>query len=79
MAFVKDIPAELDLWEQYLTKEFKRNLPTTVRDTLEALKELNPYSYPTVFEVLKIIGVLPSKSCSCKRSISSLRRLKDYT
>ena len=79
MAFVKDIPAELDLWEQYLTKEFKRNLPTTVRDTLDALKELNPYSYPTVFEALKILGVLPSKSCSCKRSISSLRRLKGYT
>ena len=77
--FVKDIPAELDLWERYWTKEFKGNLPTTVSDTLDALNELNPYSYPTVFEALKIIAVLPSTSCSCERSISSLRRLKDYT
>ena len=77
--FVKDIPAELDLWERYWTKEFKGNLPTTVSDTLDALNELNPYSYPTVFEALKIIAVLPSTSCSCERSISFLRRLKDYT
>ena len=76
---VKDIPAELDLWERYWTKEFKGNLPTAVSDTLDALNELNPYSYPTVFKALKIIAVLPSTSCSCERSISSLRRLKDYT
>ena len=77
--FVKDIPAELDLWERYWTKEFKGNLFTTVSDTLDALNELNPYSYPTAFEALKIIAVFPSTSCSCERSISSLRRLKDYT
>ena len=77
--FVKDIPAELDIWERYWTKEFKGNLPTTVSDTLDALNELNPYSYPTVFEALKIIAVLPSTSCSSERSISSLRHLKDYT
>ena len=75
--FVKDMPAELDLWEQYWTKEFKRNLPTS--DTLDAVNELNPYGYPTVFKTLKIIAVFPSTSCSCERSISSLRRLKDYT
>ena len=77
--FVKDMPAELELWERYWTKEFKGNLPTTVSDTLDALNELNPYSYPTVFEALKIIAVLPSTSCSSERSISSLRHLKDYT
>ena len=66
--FLKDIPAELDLWEQYWTKEFKGNLPTTVSDTLDALNELNQYSYPTVFEALKIIAVLPSTSCSCEHS-----------
>ena len=77
--FVKDMPAELDLWERYWTKEFKVNLPTTVNETLNAINELNPYSYPTVFKALKIITVLPSTSCSCERSISSLRHLKDYT
>ena len=76
---VNDIPAELDLWGRYWTKEFKGNLPTTVSDTLDALNELNPYSYPTVSKALKIIAVLSSTSCSCKRSISSLRNLKDYT
>ena len=40
---------------------------------------MNPYSYPTVFEALRIIAVLPSTSCSCERSILSLRCLKDYT
>ena len=63
---VKDIPAELDHWERYWTKKFKGNLPTTVSDTLDALNELNPYSYSTVFEALKIIAVLPSTSCSYK-------------
>ena len=79
--FVKDIYTSIVrpfLWERYWTKEFKGNLPTTVSDTLEALNELNPYSYPTVFEALKIIAVLPSTSCSCERSISPLGHLKDY-
>ena len=76
--FVKEIPAELDLWEQYWTKEFKGNLPSTVSDILDALNELNPYSYLTFFEALKIIAVLPSTSCFCERSISFLRHLKDY-
>ena len=59
--FVKDIPAELDLWERYQkeskeskvfsiladeVKEFKGNHPSTVNDTLDAFNELNPYSYP---------------------------------
>ena len=44
----------------------------------ERVNKLNPNSYPTVFEALKIIAVLPSTSCSCERSISSLRRLKNY-
>ena len=69
--FVKDIRAELD--QRHWTKESKGN------DTLDALNELNPYSYPNVFEALKIIAVLPSASRSCEPSISSLRRLKDYT
>ena len=77
--FVKDIPGGLKLFELYWTKEFKRNLRTAVGDTLDAFNELNSYSYPIVFEALKIIPVLPSSSCSCERSISYLRRLmKDY-
>ena len=76
--FVKDIPAGLKLLERYWTKEFKRNLRTAVGDTLDAFNELNSYSYPTVFEALKIIAVLPSTSCSCERSISPLGHLKDY-
>ena len=75
--FVKDIPAELDLWERYWTKASKGNPPATVSDTLDPLNELIPYSYPTVFEALKIIAVVPSTLCSCERSISSLRHLKD--
>ena len=62
-----------------LTKEFKGYLPTTVRDTLVFLNELNPYSYPTVFEVLQITAVLLSTSFSCEGSILSLRHWEDYT
>ena len=62
-----------------LTKEFKGHLPTTVRDTLVFLNELNPYSYPTVFEVLQITAVLLSTSFSCEGSILSLRHWEDYT
>ena len=76
---VRDIPGELDLWERYWTKEFKGNLPTTASDTLDALNELNPFTCATVFEALKTKAVVSSTLCYCKRLISSLRRLKDYT
>ena len=40
---------------------------------------MNPYSYPTVFEVLQITAVLLSTSFSCEGSILSLRHWEDYT
>ena len=82
--FVKDIYTSIVrpfLWERYWTKEFKGNLPTTVSDTLEALNELNPYSYPPIFEVLKIIAVFPSIYIMFLWTIViiHLRHLKDHT
>ena len=57
--FVKDIPAELETWERYSTEKFEGNLPTTLSDTFDVLSELNPYSYRTASEGLKI-GALGS-------------------
>ena len=76
--FVKNIPAEIEIWERYSNEKFEGNLPTTLSDTLDALNELNPYSYWIASEGLKI-GALASTSCICEQLISSLRRLKDYT
>ena len=62
-----------------LNQRIKGNLPATASDTLDALNELNPFTCATVFEALKTKAVLSSALCSCKRLISSRRRLKDYT
>lgn len=74
----KDIDAELDLWERYW-RETSENLPENIADTLSVLYKINVKSYPNIYKTLKIMAVIPSTSYSCERSISSLRRLKDYT
>lgn len=83
LKYKKDMPidtsfdAEIDLWENlWLTgsKEHKY-LPQIVPETLNSM--LNKI-YPNIYAVLRILAVLPVTTCSCERSISTLRRVKTY-
>ena len=67
------IQAELQLWETYWSNKTK---PKTVAETL---KKVNFNAFGNIKTALRILGTLPVTSCECERSISALRRLKDYT
>ncbi|CAB3996966.1 52 kDa repressor of the inhibitor of the kinase-like [Paramuricea clavata] len=47
-----------------------------------SLEELFPYadrlSFPNILTAMRIFGTIPVTSCSCERSISTLRRLKTF-
>ena len=81
--YVQDIPnvsgltAELYLWERLWTgkKENGDNIPDRVSSTLKLVDKV---SFPNVFSILHILATIPVTSCSCERSISSLRHLKSY-
>ena len=71
------LEAELDLWESKWVAEQARGtqLPQSVT---EALCHLNSVAYPNLHTLLRLLGTIPVTTCSCERSISSLRRLKTY-
>ena len=72
MPNIPALNAELDLWERYWSLQPSK--PDTVANTLKMM--------PTGFENIKIgillLGTLPITSCSCERSFSAMRRLKEY-
>ena len=86
--YAGDIPnavglyAELELWqrmwvqkrEEFLIQK-KEDIPQTISETL---KIVDPPSFPNVFAILKILATIPVTCCSCERSISCLRHLKNY-
>ena len=74
---VCDIDIELELWHKYWTTKHVRVVPSTVSQTL-LMTELMKLTFPCMMTVLRILGTLPVTTCSCERSISSLRRLKMY-
>ena len=74
---VVGLPAELDLWQRIWTekKEKAEDIPEKIASTL---KSVDPASFPNVFTILQILATIPVTSCSCERSISCLRYLKNY-
>ena len=52
-----------------------QNRPHSISETL---KVCMPESVPNIFTLLKLFATLPLSSCSCERSVSSLRRLNQY-
>lgn len=78
--FKDDLPCytaldgELELWQKYWVFE---NLcrPDNISDTL---KSINFKSFSNVKVCLRILGTLPVTSCSCERTFSAMKRLKDY-
>lgn len=75
MANINTFDAEIDLWENLWLKPSMEKLPDTVEGTIAKI----PTSmYPNIVKVLHLLAVLPVTTCSCERSISTLRRVKTY-
>ena len=67
--------AEIDLWENFWLSNNHQKLPETVEETISLI----PKSiYPNMLQILKLLAVVPVTTCTCKRSISTLRRVKSY-
>ena len=66
---------EVDNWDSAWNQCTPNDLPESISETL---KLTNPISFPSIYTVLKILGVLPITSCTCERSASSIRILKTY-
>jgi len=76
------IDAELDLWETFWEKEspyFEAHRLLYVGKLLLLFEKYAiKTTFPNIYQCLKIIGTIPVTTCECERSISVIRRLKDY-
>ncbi|KAL4125945.1 hypothetical protein QTP88_010182 [Uroleucon formosanum] len=69
------IEAEYEIW-QAKWKNIEDNLkPTTA---IEALSVCDNLMYPNMYELLKILAIIPISTATAERSFSTLRRLKTY-
>ena len=67
------IEAEYQLWQS------KWNLVESRPSTaIEALHQCDQLMYPYMYELLKILSILPVSTATAERSFSTLRRLKNY-
>ena len=71
----KALDAELDLWETYWLSNTRCNTD----NISSTLKSINFSSFSNIKICLRILGTLPVTTCTCERSFSSMRRLKNYT
>jgi hypothetical protein len=72
MPNISALNAELDLWERYWCLQTSK--PDTVANTLKMM----PVGFENIKVGLLLLGTLPITSCSCERSFSAMRRLKEY-
>ena len=75
MADVNTFDAEIHMWENQWLLTSQTNLPNTVEETISRMQTS---TYPNIFKVLHLLAVLPVTTCTCERSISTLRRVKTY-
>ncbi|XP_022182999.1 52 kDa repressor of the inhibitor of the protein kinase-like [Myzus persicae] len=69
------IEAEYEIW-QAKWKNIEDNLrPTTA---IEALSVCDNLMYPNMYELIKILAIIPVSTATAERSFSTLRRLKTY-
>lgn len=69
------VHAELDLWETSWKKGYEKIHYDNIADTIKNCCEL---SFPNIFAALKILAVIPVTTCECERTVSALRRVKDW-
>ena len=65
---------ELEMWSERC-RQIEGPPPMTVQDLLPFVDNL---SFPNILTAFKIFGTIPVTTCTCERSISTLRRLKTY-
>ncbi len=66
--------------ELYLWQEKWKNCENTKRPTnsIENLKNCNEDLFPSIFNILTILCVLPMTTTECERNFSSLKLIKSY-
>ncbi len=68
------LECELRMWRLYFS-----NFKDPLRASLdELLPYVDRFSFPNILTAMRIFGTIPMTTCSCERSISTLRRLKTY-
>jgi hypothetical protein len=75
LSFRDEVRSEFLLWKQKWNREEKESLPKTA---ISALEKCDKDYFPNMFNILKLLAVLPVSVASAERSFSSLRRLKTY-
>lgn len=68
------IENELDTWSEKLHLA-EGSSPTAFSDLLAFIDQ---YTFPNIYRAFQIFATIPVTTCTCERSISSLRRLKTY-
>ncbi|XP_047146163.1 52 kDa repressor of the inhibitor of the protein kinase-like [Hydra vulgaris] len=67
------INAELELWSEF--RKEKTELQSTISDTF---KFMDMRGFPNILEAFYILATIPITACECKRSLSTLRRIKTH-
>ena len=68
------LATELEMWSERC-RQIEGPPPLTVQDLLPYVDNL---SFPNILTAFKIFATIPVTTCTCERSISTLRRLKTY-
>jgi hypothetical protein len=68
------LECELKMWTIHCTNAME----TTPLSLQDLLPQIDPYTFPNILTALKIFCTIPVTTCTCERSISTLRRLKTY-
>ena len=55
-----------------------KNVAVTPSTLDEVIPHVGKLSFPNILTALRIFGTIPVTTCTCERSISTLRRLKTF-
>ncbi len=69
--------SELLRWKALWSRKSESERPKSIMATL-AHPDVTAEYYPSIFELLVILFVLPASVARCERSFSTLKRLKTY-
>ena len=66
---------ELRMWEDHCMTQVQGVPPSTLATLLPTIDRI---SFTNIYAAMQILATLPVTTCTCERSISTLRRLKTY-
>ena len=69
------LDSEIDFWESY----WKCCIGDIPYEITSAMKAISFPRFKNIQMALKLLTTMPVTSCSCERSFSAMRRLKNYT